>query len=568
MNHDPKLASQLLDVYNGLVDKRVPWEALWRDLANHIMPRKQGGTRYQTTANVSREARLYDTTAIHANNVLASGQLSWMTPHTGDWFVLKAPETLANSDGCKSYYADCTKIIRDVLSSRSNFYTVAHEFFSDRSGFGTATMHCEKGKRYAINFTVYPIGSYAIAEDDEGYVDTVYRELELTARQATLKFGDSCPPKIKEAMEKGGASVNEKFKFVHAVYPRPESEIKPGVMTPDNKPIASVYIEVGSKTVVEVGGYDEMPTMVSRYLEWSNGLGGVYGWSPSWAALPEARQVNLLQMWMDALAHKAALPPMLEPASMEGELDLSAGARNPIDDQLMREGIMPKPLQVVGDFQSGLQRIEERQKAIRKHFHVDLFEMFGEQSKEMTATEVNARLREKVIQISPSFARLTTELLNPLIRRVYSICLELGLLPEPPGELVQPVPTHDGSPSTLGVIPTPAITYSSRMQIELLSLANAAKEKVLQNLAMVSQFDPQAVDNFDFDKMIRNDARDNGLPSEELRSEEEREAMRQAKAQAMQQQQQMAQMESASKMAANVGKIDPTNLEKLKGVAA
>ena len=60
--------------------------------------------------------------------------------------------------------------------ARSNFYTEAHELYMDRGCFGTGVLHCETGKRSFLNFRKFDVGTFSIAEDDEGYVDTLSRE--------------------------------------------------------------------------------------------------------------------------------------------------------------------------------------------------------------------------------------------------------------------------------------------------------------------------------------------------------------------------------------------------------
>ena len=104
--HDPGLCAELKERWSALKAERLPWEALWTELASYIMPRKQGNVTSKATPSTTREAKLYDTTAIYANNVLASGQLAWMTPHSGDWFVLQPPEMFSTSEDCKTYYSD------------------------------------------------------------------------------------------------------------------------------------------------------------------------------------------------------------------------------------------------------------------------------------------------------------------------------------------------------------------------------------------------------------------------------------------------------------------------------
>ena len=44
-----------------------------------------------------------------------------------------------------------------------------------------------------------------------------------------------------------------------------------------NKAFACIYLELAGAHVCKVSGYDTMPVMVSRYLEWGSGMGALYG---------------------------------------------------------------------------------------------------------------------------------------------------------------------------------------------------------------------------------------------------------------------------------------------------
>lgn len=559
--NDSVKAEGLLRRWGHMMAVRSPWQTLWQQLAEYVMPRKFGGMP-STAPGTAREARLFDTTTIHANTVLANGQLTWA--HGDNWFSFSPPARLKRSEAAKQWFAECTEIIRDILANSSNFYTQVHEFYLDRSCFGTAALYVEPGKKYALNFRTFPLGSFCIDEDDEGVVDTVFRELELTARQAEQRFGrDNLPNKILECLTSPDAAKQDtKFKFVHCIYPRQSEEINPDI-GPMGMPIASVYVECSEKSIVFESGYMETPVFVSRYLEWNNGLGGIYGWCPAWAALPEAKQLNLLQMWMDALAEKAAFPPILKPASMEGEIDLSAGAINEFDDSLGGNAAMPKEFGTAGEYKLGLDRIRERQGAVRRHFHVDLFQMFSrDDGKNITATFVNAKMREQVAQISPSFTRLKMELHGPLLQRVFSLCLELGYLPEPPKEIIEQVS------ETLGAVASPAIQYQSRFDIELRSMNGGAMETALMQLQGLATFDPSVVDNIKLDEPARDVFTQNGLPADYLRPVTERDAIRQQRMQVQQQAQQAALAEQMGKAAGNVAKVDPEKLKQLAEVAS
>lgn len=540
------LGHALLQRWSAMRGERAPWESMWKELADYTMPRKSGSTDMVAAPNSQREARLFDTTQIDANATLANGQLSWMTPQATPWFGYEPSPELADSDEVKLWLGTCSENTRKALKS-SNFYTAIHEFYMDRSCFGTAAIYCEQSKKGRLNFRNLPCGSFCIAEDDEGNVDTVFWQTEMTARQMVQRFGENCSEAVRKEAENPG-SANAKHNVIHAVYPRADHERDSKQRDKANMPIASVFFEETGGMVLEVGGYWSMPVMVSRYLVWHNGLGGVYGWSPAWAALPDARQVNHLQMMMDALAEKTAFPPVSAPASFEGEMDLSAGAVNYYDDTKGNANPI-SAIGIVGNYNVGLQRIQEKQASIRKHFHADLFEMFGNIEKQMTAAEVNARLREKVIQISPSFARLTTELLNPLLERVFQICVDLGLYPPPPAAAVVPVSDTEGQ------LVMPIAAYTSRMEIELRTLVDTSFERTIGKVAAAAQFKPDVLDNYDWDSMLRDQALGDGLKSAYLYPLQKIQEGRMQRAQAAQQQAQMEQAAASAKMAGDLGRI-------------
>ena len=131
---------------------------------------------------------------------------------------------------------------------------------------------------------------------------------------------------------------------------------------------------------------DEMYDMIS-------GPAGPRDWSrQANCFLPEARQVNFLQKMMDALAEKMAFPPVLAPEELEGEIDPNAHGVTYFSRDLASGGSLPKEWMTQGRYDVGLQRIQERQKAINEAFHTDLFQMFAQIQKQMTAREVAERV--------------------------------------------------------------------------------------------------------------------------------------------------------------------------------
>lgn len=544
----PELGKRILERYEALKQLRAPWESLWQDIAKYVVPRRApglAGTEAGTPSTKEADV-LFDTTAIQANMTLANGQLAWMSPLEAPWFSFD-PETA--HDEAKQFLAKATKTSRDELAV-SSFYTAVHEFYLDRGAFGTACLYVEPGKKRAISAKVWPVGSFVMDEDDEGNVDTVMRCFKLTPRQAVQKFGEQAVSgKVLERLKKGGAAAHDRIEFIHAIYPREDAERDKARLDAANMPIASVYLEKDGGHVCRVSGYEEMPVFVSRYLEWGSATGWLYGWAPGFAALPECRQLNFLQEMMDALAEKMAFPPVLAPDEMEGEIDPNAMGVTYFSKDLIQANAMPKEWMTQGRYDVGLERVRERQKAIREVFHVDLFQMFAQLTKQMTAREVAERSQEKLIQFSPTFSRLTTELFNPLLERLFGILLRAGKFGDPPAALVQPID------ETRALVPMPKVRYSSRIALTLAALPSLGYQRTLERLGVTARLAPEVLDLVDFDKAERAAAIADGVDPDVIRPQADVDAMRQARAEAQAQAQQLEQAAAAADAASKVGRI-------------
>jgi hypothetical protein len=541
-------AKKLLEKYQALKAFRAPWETLWKDIADYVAPRRSPGINSTVSSpGTDAESRLFDITAGQACMTLANGCLAWMSPQETPWFSFTPDDSIEDIESAK-WLNRCTTTTREALG-RSNFYTAIHEFYLDRSAFGTGCLYFEPGRKKKINAQCWPIGSYVIDENDEGDVDTVIRELILTPRTAAQKFGrENLSGPMQKRLDDGGAKAMEQTTFLHFIYPREErnkESIAPGEM-----PIACVYMEKDTSHVVRVSGYEEMPVMVSRYLEWGSNMGTRYGWSPSFAALPEARQVNFLQKMMDALAEKMAFPPVLAPDELEGEIDPNAAGVTYFSSEVAQR--LPKEWMTAGRYDIGKDRVLERQNAIKAAFHTDLFQMFAQLDKQMTAREVAERSSEKLIQFSPTFARLTTELFNPLLERIFGMGLRGGWYPDPPENMVQDL--GNGS----GFIASPQVLYSSRIALALRSLPVLALHRMIEltgGMAELQVTGAPVCDNFNFDEAWQMAALNEALPPKVARSVTEVEKIREERAAAQQEAAEQAQAMMLAEGAAKLGGV-------------
>jgi hypothetical protein len=548
---DP-IAEDIISRNDSLKSKRSAWDTLWQSLADYVMPRKSQITTKKTEDVVGYTDELYDTTVGRANMTLAAGQLNYLTPSNDNWFSFDAPEELKKRGGdiAEKWFGECTEIARRELA-RSNFYLEIHEMYLDRGGFGTAHLHCEEGKTNLLNFSNAEVGTYSVDENDEGVVDTVFREITLTARQAVQKFGlENVGKKIRKCYEDEQAKkMDEVFTFIHAIYPRAEDERVAGRRDGANKPVASVYVCVEDRYVVRNSGYDEMPSLVSRYLKWGKSC---YGYCPAIDALPTVKQVNFIEKMMDALAETAAFPRVLIPENLDGEVDMRAAGITVFDPNAPAAA-MPKEWATQGRYDIGKERVETKQRAIEQAFHVDLFRMFAELEKQMTAYEAMQRVAEKLVQFSPTFARMQTEVFNGLLQRIFNILFRAGRFPEPPPEVF--VPTEGGI-----ALAAPEVVYTSRVALAIKALENRSFIEFMQIIGPVVQLRPDVLDNFDLDVAARLLAKNLSLPPKIIRDTQDRDGDRQARAQAQQAAAGVEQAQGLAKAAKDASGADPAKL--------
>src|SRR6478735_4933738 len=126
------MADPLLERQQALAALRLPWESLWKEIADYVMPRRSPGMNGgMLSQSVEKESRLFDTTAVQANMILANGCLAWMSPQESAWFGYEPPRG-RDTDEARRWLSEATERTRQEMAV-SSFYTAIHEFYLDRS---------------------------------------------------------------------------------------------------------------------------------------------------------------------------------------------------------------------------------------------------------------------------------------------------------------------------------------------------------------------------------------------------------------------------------------------------
>jgi len=512
----------LLQRMNRLETDRTNWDTRYQECADWGMPQNNQIINRKAKGEATHD--LFDTTAEESNIQLAAGLYSYMFPTEGRAFVLEIDEDeLAENDDVKNWLEKVTKIIHKYLVS-SNFRQAFFEFLKSLGCFGTACLYEAKGKKIPIAFTNFFMADVFIATNSDGVVDTVFRRFEYTARQAVQEFGiDNLGEKIVTAYNNPNQR-DKKFKFFHAVFPREEYDITKD--DPANMPFASFYVSRDEKLQISESGYPELPYQVDRF---DRDAYEDYGRSPMMKKLPDIKMANAMKKTRIKGWEKMVDPVTLLP----DDGSIWPLATQPGGVIFYRAG-GDKP--EYWEFKGNLTKMEEAivsiQQEIQKGFFLDMFDPLVDRQN-MTATEVMARVEQKMRFLTPIIGRLQSELFNPMIQRIIGILGKQGKLPDMPPEL---------SEKEFSVM------YLGRLALALRTLETEGFTKTMLEwgpLMELSDF----MDNLDTDKAFRDSSRNNGMPTTWLKEIEKVQTERQAREQAAQQQQQMEALPELAKAA-------------------
>ena len=516
-----RLAAELKNNLARLMDKRSTWESHWQECADFMQPRKAEINKERQRGD-KRNIQIFDATAIHASELLAASLHGMLTSSANRWFQLRYKENLLNeSDEAKEWLED--SIDKMYLAfARSNFQQEVFEVYHDLICFGTACLMVEEDENDIVRFSSRHIKEFYVQENKKGLVDTIYRRFKMPVQAAIDKFGfDNFSRSTQNLFKK---EPFEEIELVHVV--RPRTIYNERKEDKKNMPFQSIYFEYGEGHIINISGFKEMPYVVPRYLKAST---EIYGRSPAMNALPDVKVLNKMVETALKAAAKQVDPPLLVPDdSMLSPIRMSAGSLN-----YYRSGSRDRiePLNIGQNTAVTLNQENQRREAIAKMFHID--QLMVTANRTMTATEVLQRNEEKMRILGPVMGRLQSELLQPMILRVFNIMLRNKLFKA-----------------------APEILNNQEIDIEYVSpMALAQKGQELQSLmrglelfAQIGQIAP-VQDYIDENGLIKQIIRITGLPARMIKSDKQVAALREQKAAAQQQQMEMMQSMQEAKIA-------------------
>jgi len=492
------------------------WEPTWQALADYVLPRK-GQITYRREEGSKSTRRLFDSAPIVANQLLAASLQGALTSDAFKWFRLKTRKQDLNDVKPVAEWLDEVADRMYLAFRQSNLSSQIQEVYLDLGCFGNGCLYIEEADSAQPEFTGFrfhyvQVARYTIAENKDGIVDTVFRSIRFTARSIVDQFGkESVGPKVSKWSTD---DPDRPVYVVHAVYPR-----RPGDRAPGYKgklPYASIYFiyggtdalgtydaRGGERRIVQSGGLEYFPYMVPR---WAKAADEVYGRGPGDTALPDIRTLNrAVELTLRAWGKGIDPPLKVRDDGVIGRVKVS-----PADLVTVRDMDAIQPLAPDSkSFQINEVKTEALRKSIKEIFFNQQLQL--PEGQIMTATEVERRFELMQRFLGPTVGRITSELLNPMVQRAFHIMLRRGAIPTPPQELI-------GLDGTMEDID---IEYEGPLARAQRASDVQAIERTLQDVAALTQLDPNSKDNLDTDAITRAVAERNGVPPQFIRSVEQ-----------------------------------------------
>ena len=532
--YEKDLCNKLIRNFEKKRGDRGTLDAHCQEIAARIVPMQKRlweSWGYKQVSGEKLNQEVLDSTGTSALNKFVSILDSLLTPRNAFWHQLRPSNNplLLKDKNTMDYFTQVNTILFEQrYNPKANFAGQNQGVYLSLGAYGTGALFIddlagERGLRYRNCHLseVYP------QENHQGLIDGCDRYFCLTARQASIMFGDNCPKVIQE---KCASDPEFPYYFIHVVIPRTDRD-------PERKDFkgmqyASYYISMEGKQIVAEGGYNTFPYSIPRYNQVSP---DVYGRSIAMDVLPAIKTLNKQKELVLKQGQLAVDPVILlhddgimDGASIESGTHL-AGA-------VSADGRPLAQTLPFGRVDIGKDLMDDERLDIKDAFLLTIFQILVE-TPEMTATEAIERAKEKSIILTPPIGRLQSEYLGGVVPREIDILSRQGQLPPMPRFL------RDAQGEYEIVYDSP-ITRSQKSEWVAGTLRSA---DYALNLAAQMQ-DPSYLDYFNWHEIIPQAALIQGTPSTWMNTPEQVAQIRAGRAK----QQQVQQTIDAAPAAAGI----------------
>ena len=291
--------------YERLKAGRANWESHWEEIAERVLPRSSEFTGNRTPGD-KRTAKLYDATSALALERFAAAVESLLTPRGAKWHTLRASDPGLNAvPEVAEWFDQVERILFHYrYAPKTNFASQMHEGYLSLGAFGTGGMFVDEKFDEGFRYRAVHLSDMFIAENEYGIVDTVFRRMNCTARQCALMFDQGAiSSELRKVAEE---NPDQSVEILHVVAPRIERDMS--MRDRVNMTFGSGYYESKTRHLIEEGGFEEFPYIISRYV---TGPRETYGRSPAMLVLPDIKMLQSMSRVVIRAGEKVVDPPLL-----------------------------------------------------------------------------------------------------------------------------------------------------------------------------------------------------------------------------------------------------------------
>lgn len=513
----------------------------WQDLADYFLPRSVRFLARNVNKLPIKNKKIKDSTPLIALRNFSSGMMSGATNPATNWFRMKVKNYgRQDSYEVKTWCHNVEILFRDVFNA-SNLYRVLPAVFKQIGVFGISVLALNNDESTLLHCQVLPIGSYRIAKNAKGEVDTLCRVYMETAKNLFDKFGEQNVSKeVLNAIHSN--RFEELFEIVHFV--EPNKDFFPDSPWAHNKAFVSVYFEPSSSDdkFLSKSGFDKFPYAI--FESEVNGEDVYPSECPGVNALPDVKQLMSMVVDEGKAVKKMISPVFKGPASLKNKKMIDAPAAFIEEDESGRGlspiyEVNPRVLEVDSI-------IDKLKDSIKEIFYNDLFSMIlNTAERSRTATEVNELKEEKMVLLSPLLQQIHNGLIH-IMNWVFDEFVQQNLLPVAPEEI-----------------------QGENLEIEFVStLAQAQKAVKIAamerftnfTISLAQSINPSLRNKLNVNRIIDDYADFVNISPEQIVSDDEAESITQKQEQAQQTNALLQQLKTSSEI---MDKIDENTLKDL-----
>ena len=403
----------------------------YREIARYFNPAL--GDWDETTSDADAAMpdyrNIYDTVGARDSSKLADGIQAYGFNRSTAWIRLATEDQDMMEDSAVREWLQRLEEHLYRQLAQSTFYDEGRSLVRNSVDFATGVMfRSHNVARGLPSYQVLHPKRVLLMEDENGEVDTLFRDLWLSPYVAYGMFGESLPADIKQAYTDG---KSRKWPFRQWIFPADKFDLDIDARSTRGMDFYSLYTATRTpEEGLREGGYERRPFFAWRFSR--DPEGSPYGVdSPGLMQISNVKQLNGMRQDYHRGIQGRFRPPLKATEGLRGRIDTRPGAPT-----WLKPGEDYGPAMVYGDTKGLLEDVMLLRADVDESYHTKLFLILSENIQRVkTATEAEGIKGEQAAMLTAFFGRTSTEFLEPTVEDLVQLELDSGRAPAPPPRL-------------------------------------------------------------------------------------------------------------------------------------